>query len=203
MLLFIDTETTGRDPKKARLVELAFIVCRVGEDNQPLEVARAATLIRPDEIDQFPSSEAMEVHGITGDEMLEKGSPLSVPLSNLTDLIQWLQEDSGTHRLICHNLNYDFQVLAEEYKRIGKSIIPLSQLSPFCTMQAITDRCRLPGKYGKYKWPRLQEAWEYCFPGLDFRNNPGQAHRAMFDAERCRDIYFHGLQQGWWHCARY
>lgn len=52
----------------------------------------------------------------------------------------------------------------------------------FCTMQASTNYCRIPGKYG-FKYPKLQELHRKLF-GCDFDN----AHDALSDiraTEKC------------------
>jgi len=204
-ILFFDTETTGKEPQRARIVELACLLCEIGPQFEPIEVARFETLIHPEEMDQFPPPEATRIHGITGDEMLSKGIPLKDALDILTDLTTRAREAYNIARLVAHNIRYDSQVVATEYQRVGSKTYPLNFLLPFCTMKATENKCCLPGKYGNYKWPTLREAWEFCFD-RDFSlaessNDPyhRKAHRAMFDTERCKDIYFHGLQEGWWH----
>ena len=59
-------------------------------------------------------------------------------------------------------------------------------LPTYCTMNEMTDVCKLPGKFaGKYKWPKLQEAYRHAF-GKDFDG----AHDALADASPARNSTF-------------
>lgn len=200
-LLFVDTETTGTDPYKARLCELgAQLIEWDGEETHKLK--EYSFLVQPDEMDQFPSPEATRIHGIDGDMMLAKGFPLSTVINHLTFLVEDARKGRGLNLVVAHNIKYDLTVLGSEYKRVGAASYPLMHLHPFCTMEAMTPHTRLPGKFPpKYKWPRLQEAWDCCFRGegmeWPFAEGP---HRALFDVRRCSEIYFYGVEQGWWHC---
>ena len=48
-----------------------------------------------------------------------------------------------------------------------------------CIMKSSADVCRIPGCGGGYKWPKLQEAYDFFFP--DMSSGP-QSHRALSDA---------------------
>jgi len=47
-----------------------------------------------------------------------------------------------------------------------------------CPMLLATNVCRLPGFYGKYKWPKVEEAWKHFFPNEPYT----EAHRGLDDA---------------------
>lgn len=205
--LFIDTETTGPDPRKARPVEIAAVFFDNGPHPELLQ-QRWSTLIRQTE--PIPP-EAIAIHGIT-DEMCEaEGIPEADGLAELTELVLRARSPSetpyhsnppgSTGVLVAHNLRYDLEVLASAYARTQARFLPLNYLTPFCTMVAMTDHCKLPGRYGKYKWPRLSEAYDHLYgPGAfdTLAAAEGGAHRALFDAERCRDIYLAGSSRDWW-----
>ena len=185
--LFIDTETTGLDPYSCRLVELACVLV-----NPDASVDVWDTLIRP--VDFAIPWDAERVHGISNEEAHSTGIPLQLALAELTSLA--LRARPGW--VIGHNLRFDLAVLGSEYKRAESKLYPLNHLTPFCTMVALTERMGLPGKYGKYKWPRLDEAYRYCL-GED---RPLGTHRALSDALACKAIYDHGVAQQWWHGGR-
>lgn len=52
--------------------------------------------------------------------------------------------------IIIHNLNFDISFLPKTPA--------FSSFSWWCSMTGLTDFCRLPGKRGSYKWPRMGEA---------------------------------------------
>jgi DNA polymerase III epsilon subunit-like protein len=52
-------------------------------------------------------------------------------------------------------------------------------------MKATTSICKLPGKYGDYKWPKLQESHLHFF-GKEFEG----AHDAMADVRACAAVYW-------------
>lgn len=189
LLLFIDTETTGVDKYKARCVELAAILW----DTAQGLLEEYSTLIHPEGWAIPPQAEA--IHGITQEEALRAGVPIREALTALEALCQRARPG----RLIGHNLPYDVGILTSEYVRSQWPSYPLNWLMPFCTMQAMTPRCQLPGRYpGKPKWPRLSEAYIHCFNQLPDPDAFGSEHRALADARVCQAIYFHGHTQGWW-----
>lgn len=55
--------------------------------------------------------------------------------------------------------------------------LKLPRLLP-CPMILATPICKLPGKYGKYKWPKVEEAFTHFFPGTDYT----EKHRGADDA---------------------
>ena len=54
----------------------------------------------------------------------------------------------------------------------------------YCTMQAGTNFCKIPGKYG-YKWPKLMELYVKLF-GHDFEG----AHNAMSDIDATQECFW-------------
>lgn len=208
-ILFIDTETTGVDPYKARLVELGALLVEVPNEwsltpfiELGTELRRYQTLVQPEGFD-IPK-QASEIHGITTDEAWHRGVPLPEALEGLAQLVrECRQSPEGGHtvpgRLVAHNIRYDVGVLSSEYNRVKAEHYPLNHLFPFCTMQAMTERCKLPGRYaGKYKWPRLAEAYAHCFNKEPDPEEFGRAHGALADILVTKEIYLWGLAQGWW-----
>lgn len=191
-ILVIDCETTSVQPNTARLVQIAAYHM----DTDFTHLGSLNAIIYPEGF-EIPA-EAAAIHGIDTDTSRQRGSPLSDVLDRLLALSVSAASGSTTGRLVAHNLNYDYTVLGNELRHCGLAAYALSELLPFCTMHALTDRCRLLGRYGKYKWPRLGEAYQYCY------NRPPPdtytAHTAMGDVLACRDIYIHGCREGWWSC---
>ena len=61
-----------------------------------------------------------------------------------------------------------------------------------CPMKLSTPICKLPGNYGGYKWPKVQEAFDYFFPDNDYT----EKHRGMDDAEHEAQIVYELYKMG-------
>ena len=57
--------------------------------------------------------------------------------------------------------------------------------SLFCTMKSSTNLCRLPGRYGNFKWPKLTELYKFLF-----NEEMEGAHDAMVDVRATRKCYY-------------
>lgn len=181
MYLFFDTETTGiprshnapaSDLKNwPRLVQIAWLASE-GNGN---EVFSDEYIVKP--IDFVIPTEAAKIHGITTKYAQRYGVALPTVLKAAEAAIQ------KATMLVAHNMQFDEKILGAEFLRSGFPNIIENKQRP-CTMQAATDYCRLPGRYG-YKWPTLQELhmklFNEAFEG---------AHRALVDVRACARCYF-------------
>ena len=185
--LFFDTETTGipQDYKAPctdtdnwpRLVQLGWILT----DSRGNELRRGNRIVRPEGF-EIPAA-ASDVHGITTERALAEGEPLrDVMLAFGADL-----NESGW--LVGHNIDYDLHVVGTEYYRLGYDHRIMFARPYVCTMQATTDLCNIPGKYGP-KWPRLQELYVRLF-GREFDG----AHDAMADISATKECFFELLRR--------
>lgn len=174
--LYADTETTGmwdfkagvEDAKQPHLVQVAAILAsEAGVESWKTYVKLpAGANIEPG---------AAKVHGITPAMLENEGMPLLDALSTLKSMM--LVADC----LVCHNVSFDEKVLKSAYFRAK---IPFQPLPTFCTMQATTKICKLPGKYG-YKWPTLDEAYRILVDPAGFEG----AHDALADVKACRAVH--------------
>lgn len=179
IITFFDTETSGKCDFKLppdhfsqpHLVQLAVLVTDDGND----EVAHANLLVRPEGF-EIPD-EASAIHGIT----TEYANRFGVPLKSVLELFKsWVSISS---MIVGHNIAYDKLVMDGEYKRVfGETL--LSRALSFCTMQASTNVCKLPGKYGKYKWPKLEEAYAFAF-----NEKLEDTHDALADIRATAKLY--------------
>lgn len=185
MILVFDTETTGRNPRTARLVQLAALA--VDPSDYHIH-AKINHIIQP-EFFEIPV-EAAAIHGISTERAWDEGVPLAQALDDFNSFV------NEALRAVGHNLSYDQTIMLCEFARMGYDPTHLSGLIPFCTMLSLTDRMRLPGKFAQrgYKWPRLDEAHRFCFDGEEFDN----AHDAMADVTATLRIFVHGVVQKWW-----
>ena len=181
MKLFYDTETTGltnwragpSDPSQPHIVQLAGVL--MDDDRQDVEVLNV--LVRPDGYD-IPAA-ASDVHGITQEKALADGIPLWQAVWQFERLMRLAS------LRIAHNAGFDDLVLATAYHRLG--LAPsLDGQDAFCTKEATTPILKLPGRYpGKYKWPKLAEAYRYFFD-----KDIEDAHDALADVRACADVYY-------------
>lgn len=95
-----------------------------------------------------------------------------VPLNQVLDEFSGQCTKAGV--LLAHNLSFDEKIVGSELLR-GSYKNVVMQKKRVCTMEAGTNYCKLPGKYG-YKWPRLSELHQKLF-GHDFE----EAHNTTLD----------------------
>lgn len=179
MLLFFDTETTGRadfksDHTSTRQPNIVQLGALLTEDDGT-ERSSLDFIIRPEGW-KIPT-EASGIHGITTEIAERCGIPLFSAMSAFCNLAR------NAGEVIAHNIDFDLLVCRAALHRIGKS----EAFNPtvyFCTMHATTDVCQLPGPYG-FKWPKLTEAHFHYF-GTQVEG----AHDAMTDVRACKRIYF-------------
>ena len=181
MILFFDTETTGKAdfraepdaPHQPRLVQLAAILT----DNDGKEMGSLNLIIKPDGF-EIPT-DASRVHGITTKTAIEYGVGLEAALPIFAQLAL------KPHLIVAHNFDFDLLIMRGEFLRCGFEEDPFEGALKFCTMREMTPLCKLPGKYDDYKWPKLQEAHIHAF-GSEFDD----AHDALADVRACAKLYF-------------
>lgn len=180
MILFFDTETTGKLDFKAdmtaveqpNLVQIAALL----QDVERRMVGQINFIIKPQ--GWVITAEVAAIHGITNDRAILYGVPIKTALSAFNSFCE------NASILVAHNLQFDYRIMTTAYFRAGIQN-PMFFLEKFCTMTAATDICKLPGNYGKYKWPKLSEAHRHFF-GSDFEG----AHDAMNDVNAMIKVYW-------------
>jgi DNA polymerase III epsilon subunit-like protein len=179
MYLFLDTETTGITPQD-RVVS----ICCAFYDPQGRALSVIDTLIRPEGF-EIPWG-ATAVHGITTQQALEEGRELAATLDAIDDEI--LLRSPAV--LVGHNVSFDIAMVGRECSRKRRPD-RISGMRAFCTMKGTANLCRLPGKYGSYKWPKLDELHRFVF-GKAIHG----AHGARADVEACARCFFELKKRG-------
>jgi len=177
MLVVFDCETTGKAKdwnasylvleNWPRLVELAW--AKIGK--VPLSLADVtARIVKPAGF-QIPA-EATVVHGITTRQAAAEGEDL------VEVLMEFCRTVVAADAIVGHNVRFDVCVVAAELVRCKQSTWArlLTDKPVVDTMLASTELCRLPGKYGSFKYPRLGELHSHLFGW-----QPENAHRASGD----------------------
>lgn len=180
IILFIDTETTGRfvsGRPSPRLVELAWVLC----DGCGSLLAERAMIVIPEGF-SIPGS-ATEVHGITTTDAVQEGFPLKDVLMELSHVAE------SADLVVAHNLAYDRRIVSGECERAGCAD-PLESLRGWCTMVGSAEYCGI-WRRGGYKWPTLSELHRAIL-GCPYEG----AHRALEDARACSRCFFALLKTG-------
>ncbi|MCG2710658.1 MAG: 3'-5' exonuclease [Thermodesulfovibrionales bacterium] len=118
---------------------------------------------------------ATNIHGITTAMMLEQGIEPSNVYANFKKAI-----DNADY-LISHNIDFDIPIMHCDFLRNGMQWeFPKNRM--FCTMRTGTGFCKIPGNYGDYKWPKLEELYQKCFYPNDTVIGISNMHSANIDA---------------------
>lgn len=166
-VLYLDTETTGADPEKAVVCEVALLLTTYRGFTRDRDTdVEYATLVKPP---VMVPPEASAIHHITN-AMLE-GKPciedLAGDIRKLVDAADYVS---------AHNLPYDLAILRRQLPGVFGSITPDMEL----------DSLRL----ARHLWPLVSshalQALRYRFE-LD-SGISGEAHRALFDTMLVRAL---------------
>ena len=186
--LFFDTETSGfysknlasNDPKQAWTMQLGVMLSTKDE-----VFAEMSLLIQSNGRTCNPHAQA--VHGISVESCDLAGFSEAYVAQLFKDLV------FRSNLLVCHNYNFDINmVCAMIENNISVSDASLLRNLPYyCTMLNSTELCHLPGRYGKPKWPKLQELHKFLF-GEEFTG----AHSALDDVRATRRCYYAMKERG-------
>ena len=178
--LFFDTETTGLVAWKAEtdascqpyVVEFSALLCDDSRDT----LQEFTFIVKPD--NYVIPVEASDVNGISTELAMSIGVPIDFVIQAFFRLV------NKADLVIAHNFAFDAKIVQIHCDRnqVRNSLFPKKS---FCTMLAAKPHCRLPGRYGDFKWPKLEEALPICLG----RELVG-AHAANADVVGCRDLYF-------------
>ncbi len=181
MILFFDTETTGKadfkrpsdHPCQPHLVQFAAVAC----DNDGKILHKVKVLVKP-EMWEIPP-EASAIHGVTQEHACKYGIWGGVALLMFNQLCM------NAKLLVAFNNDFDVLVMEKLASEIGK-MTRTSALDQFDVMKAMTPVCQIPSPYreGEFKWPKLTEAYQHAFKkGFD-------AHDALADVMATKELYF-------------
>ncbi len=178
MHLIFDTETTGKAdfkaapeaPQQPRMVQLAALL--LNNDFEP--EAEFCLIIKPD--GYVISDEVAKIHGITQARAEKYG------VSEKATLLLFKALCSRATSLVAHNIVFDALIIDKACAVHDVTFDPPA--TKFCTMNAMTNICKLPGRFDNYKWPTLTEAYQHVTG-----QPPLAAHNALADVYSCATIY--------------
>ncbi len=176
-ILIIDIETTGFINKGGKIVEIGIVELDTENGNKKVVFDKVT-----------------HEKGITRNEVenswIIKNSDLSVEdvrLSKRLDLLK--NEIQGIINnypagATAYNRSFDFDFLESRGFKFPKKLP--------CPMILSTNILKLPGKYGDFKWPKVEEAYDYFFSN----NNYTEKHRGADDAMHEAEIVFELIKRG-------
>lgn len=182
-----DTETTGLPKRDAPLDEQPYIIQFAAQVFQydPLtrrfqEVDRYNQLIKPPVAIPEESTRISRI----SDQMVAGSPSFADVASRIISIF------AGSDLVVAHNLPFDREILNYELERNGldKNIYPQNS---YDTLEGTRGLCKLPGKNGNYKAPRLMELHQFLL-----NESFEEAHDAEKDVEalsRCLRVL---LQEG-------
>jgi len=183
--MFLDTETTGLPEQKSynryyephfinyysksRIIELGYMIT----DDNGNKIKDQSFIIKPDDFIIINS----QIHGITHEHAIKEGVPIKQALETFFDDLQKVD------KLICHNINFDINVLLSEcyreYKSEANIIKKIKSIKKKCTMAIGQTR------YNYERPPKLVKLYKQLFG-----TEPQQEHRALSDVQLCYECYF-------------
>lgn len=206
--LFYDTETSGfkkksiaaHDKDNAWIQQLGFILST--KDHIYLEgnlfIQSEGRSINP---------HAFKVHKITTDKCDEFG------IREHEAVAQFYNALRMTKNIICHNEDFDrsmiellisrYAISDHGYTDLETDVVPTvdaymknnyyKRKNVICTMKSasIINFCNIPGRFGKPKWPKLEELYKILF-NLELED----AHDAVIDAMATRRCYYELKRRG-------
>ena len=99
--------------------------------------------------------------------------------------IKKIQKIFDKYYVTAFNKAFDFEFLRDRGLKIEKELP--------CPMLVSTNIIKLPGMYGSYKWPKVQEAWDYFFGKS---NGYIEEHRGADDAVHEAKIVYELYKMG-------
>jgi DNA polymerase III epsilon subunit-like protein len=156
--VFIDTETTGLGAD-AEIIDIAIVACGGS--------ILLNSLVRPKR--QIPA-EASAIHGIFDRDV--RDAP------DWSDIAGWIETVLTGTRVIVYNANYDSDMINMTCRRHARAEIARDWE---CAMLKFAAFSGDPGRFGEYRWHRLEHAV------AAFGIEPG-GHRALEDANACRNL---------------
>ena len=189
MFLIFDTETTGL-PKNfrapisdlenwPRMVQIAWQL----HDEFGSLIESKNYIIKPDGYDIPYNSE--KIHGISTNYANRFGKDIILILDDFKRVL------SSTEIIVGHNIQFDINILLSEFFRynVDNKLLFFTKID---TKSVGTNYCAIPSvKYGKYKWPTLNELYTKLF-NSDIDN----AHDASIDVDATSRCFFEMIRLG-------
>ena len=151
--LFFDVSSNGMPKNWKASVEDTFhwprMVQIAWQVYEKLELAEERmAVIKPEGFEI--SAESSKFHRVTQERAMTEGEPIQEVLK------EFAQKIKEANFIIAHNMAYNEKIVGAEFIRAKINHL-LFNSDCYCLMQESTHFCKIPGKYGRLKWPNLNE----------------------------------------------
>ncbi|WP_321404546.1 3'-5' exonuclease [Maridesulfovibrio sp.] len=178
IILFYDTETSGLpstgealdSPKQPDMVQLGALLYDTEKDEF---IHKLSLIVKHKDCRMSPK--ALAVHGIDQRRM-ETG----LPAAAVAEIVKGLMATADM--CIGFNIGFDKKILKIFMAKAG---VDFEEVDHGCIMHPLTDVCKLPGRMGRYKWPKLTEAHAKLINPEGFDD----AHDAFADIMATYDLW--------------
>lgn len=176
-ILIIDLETTGFNPADAEIVEIGIVSLDLETGEKEILFDK---IIKPEKLSNEKIKDSWIVRNgyMKAEEIIN-----SNPISYYVDEVQTIF-DSYKNGLTAYNNKFDFGFL--DFKKFKYKKLD-------CPMLISINVCRIPGRYGGYKWPSVQEAYDFFFPDSNYTEKHRGADDAFHEADIVYELYKMGL----------
>ena len=189
-----DTETTGKwlkpldfdHPGQPRIMTMGACLF----DENFVELDSAYAIVKPEWPRELLQAEAFEKHGVSYEQAMAEGVPWADAWWPMEDLI------SQADQILIYNELFDRNLLnIETLLRFGQqSYLNTRRSRIVCLMKLMTRIMQIPGQYGDWKWPKLEEAYEWLY-GVPLAGN----HNSETDARTGGWCAYKLLEQNLWN----
>jgi DNA polymerase III subunit epsilon len=180
-ILFFDVETTGviKDYKASvsdfhlfpRIIQLAWVL----SDENGNIIESYCELIKPDNW-EIPNEPFWIENGFLTDINDKLGVPIESALNKFVSVL------NECDLIVAHNISFDQRIVGAEMCRLN---LKAEKKEKFCTMMSTVNVCNIPGQYGKPKWPKLEELYDFLFS-----EKIENAHDALGDVKSTHKCFF-------------
>ena len=172
-ILIFDTETTGLPKSREsaekkpnnwpHIVSISWVIL----DNNKITKQREY-IVKPE--NWIIPDDSINIHGITNEVAHANGYPLQTVMS------EFLAEQCDL--MVAHNMDFDSNVVMNAVKwDLGFDFkgfaVPMK-----CTMLVSKSECKIIGRFGSYKVPKLKELYEFIFKR---KPNESELHGSLYD----------------------
>ena len=155
-IFLFDVETTGFSPESADVCQIAWQCGYIDEGTNTLHMdadTQESMWIKGGTV---PDADFFKNAGITQEKVDAGKHPLSA-----FDYVRNIILENQTNVIVAHNLVFDARFLRTSLAKHGLDSTFLYEMQGHCTMLTLTETVGLSGKYGKPKWPKLNEALDW------------------------------------------
>nr|DAX49790.1 MAG TPA: DNA polymerase III subunit alpha [Caudoviricetes sp.] len=171
-VIIFDTETNGLNDCSV----LSISAIKIDVDlkiNSYKEVERFDRFYFRNEGEEI-NADAIAINSLSDEEILKRRTDSNAKYSKYFEKDkEFVDFCKDTKHFVAHNISFD------------RKFIPFELEQQFCTKESNVEILKIPGKNGKYKWPRLNEAAKYY--GIELDEN--RWHGSEYDTEICKDIF--------------